>query len=151
MNEPEQNQPINPDEGQEVAGAAPVSSSSSSDQSAQPEFGQYNQPEYGAMSNQYPANYNPYMYGAPEQPKSEDDAQQTAHRDGSNQASPMAISMDQINTGQASMGRIHTNSPAYIPSTRMIPARTPCTAIGIAMRSSRSCSHYSCRYRSSLR
>ena len=30
MNEPEQNQPINPDEGQEVAGAAPVSSSSSS-------------------------------------------------------------------------------------------------------------------------
>lgn len=31
MNEPEQNQPINPDEGQEAAGAAPVSSSSSSD------------------------------------------------------------------------------------------------------------------------
>lgn len=170
MNEPEQNQPINPDEGQEAAGAAPVSSSSPSDQSAQPEFGQYNQPEYGAMSNQYPANYNPYMYGAPDQPKPADDAQQTAHgrrriricrtgirrihmmhRDGSNQASPMAISMDQINTGQASMGRIHTNSPAYIPSTRMIPARTPCTAIGIAMRSSRSCSHYSCRYRSSLR
>ncbi len=28
MNEPEQNQPINPDEGQEAAGAAPVSSSS---------------------------------------------------------------------------------------------------------------------------
>lgn len=80
MNEPEQNQPINPDEGQEAAGAAPVSSSSSSDQSAQPEFGQYNQPEYGAMSNQYPANYNPYMYGAPEQTKSEDDAQQTAQR-----------------------------------------------------------------------
>ena len=26
MNEPEQNQPINPDEGQEAAGAAPVSS-----------------------------------------------------------------------------------------------------------------------------
>ena len=49
MNEPEQNQPINPDEGQEAAGAAPVSSSSPSDQSAQPEFGQYNQPEYGAM------------------------------------------------------------------------------------------------------
>ena len=73
MNEPEQNQPINPDEGQEAAGAAPVSSSSSSDQSAQPEFGQY-------MSNQYPANYNPYMYGAPEQPKPEDDAQQTAQR-----------------------------------------------------------------------
>ena len=83
MNEPEQNQPINPDEGQEAAGAAPVSSSSSSsssDQSAQPEFGQYNQPEYGAMSNQYPANYNPYMYGAPEQPKPADDAQQTAQR-----------------------------------------------------------------------
>lgn len=80
MNEPEQNQPINPDEGQEAAGAAPVSSSSPSDQSAQPEFGQYNQPEYGAMSNQYPANYNPYMYGAPDQPKPADDAQQTAQR-----------------------------------------------------------------------
>lgn len=80
MNEPEQNQPINLDEGQEAAGAAPVSSSSPSDQSAQPEFGQYNQPEYGAMSNQYPANYNPYMYGAPEQPKPEDDAQQTAQQ-----------------------------------------------------------------------
>ena len=80
MNEPEQNQPINPDEGQEAAGAAPVSSSSPSDQSAQPEFGQYNQPEYGAMSNQYPANYNPYMYGAPDQPKPADDAQQTAQQ-----------------------------------------------------------------------
>ena len=170
MNEPEQNQPINPDEGQEVAGAAPVSSSSSSDQSAQPEFGQYNQPEYGAMSNQYPANYNPYMYGAPEQPKSEDDAQQTAQRPQTNpymqngypanpydasgwqqSGQPNGYQYGPINTGQASMGRIHTNSPAYIPSTRMIPARTPCTAIGIAMRSSRSCSHYSCRYRSSLR
>ena len=148
MNEPEQNQPINPDEGQEAAGAAPVSSSSSSDQSAQPEFGQYNQPEYGAMSNQYPANYNPYMYGAPDQPKPADDAQQTAQRP---QTNPYMQNGYPANPYDASMGRIHTNSPAYIPSTRMIPARTPCTAIGIAMRSSRSCSHYSCRYRSSLR
>ena len=68
MNEPEQNQPINPDEGQEAAGAAPVSSSSPSDQSAQPEFGQYNQPEYGAMSNQYPANYNHTCMGLPTSP-----------------------------------------------------------------------------------
>lgn len=170
MNEPEQNQPINPDEGQRRPGLLPVSSSSPSDQSAQPEFGQYNQPEYGAMSNQYPANYNPYMYGAPDQPKPADDAQQTAQRPQTNPymqngypANPYDASGRQQSGqpngyqygpnqyGQTSMGRIHTNSPAYIPSTRMIPARTPCTAIGIAMRSSRSCSHYSCRYRSSLR
>lgn len=31
-----------------------------------PEYGQYHQPEYGAMSGQYGPNYNPYIYGAPE-------------------------------------------------------------------------------------
>lgn len=170
MNEPEQNQPINPDEGQEAAGAAPVSSSSPSDQSAQPEFGQYNQPEYGAMSNQYPANYNPYMYGAPEQPKPEDDAQQTAQQPQTNPymqngypANPYDASGRQQSGqpngyqygpnqyGPSQYGPNPYQQPGIYPINRMIPARTPCTAIGIAMRSSRSCSHYSCRYRSSLR
>lgn len=87
MNEPEQYQPTNPDEGQEAAAAAPVLSSSQTStpsdggspagQSSQPEFGQYSpQPEYGAMTSQYPSNYNPYMYGAPETPKPVADAQQ---------------------------------------------------------------------------
>lgn len=31
-----------------------------------PEYGQYQQPAYGAMSGQYGPNYNPYIYGAPE-------------------------------------------------------------------------------------
>lgn len=32
----------------------------------QPEYGQYQQPEYGAMRSQYGPNYNPYIYGAPD-------------------------------------------------------------------------------------
>lgn len=64
MNEPEQYQPNNPDERQGTAGAAPVSSSSEG--SNTPQYGQYAQPEYGAMANQYPSGYNPYVYGAPE-------------------------------------------------------------------------------------
>lgn len=170
MNEPEQNQPINPDEGQEAAGAAPVSSSSPSDQSAQPEFGQYNQPEYGAMSNQYPANYNPYMYGAPEQPKPADDAQQTAQQPQTNPymqngypANPCDASGRQQSGqpngyqygpnqyGPSQYGPNPYQQPGIYPINPNDPSRNPCTAIGIAMRSSRSCSHYSCRYRSSLR
>lgn len=80
MNEPEQNQPITPDKGHEEAGAAPVPSSStvsagSVGQSSQPEYGQRTQPEYGAMANQYPMNYDPYVYGAPEPPKTKDEQQ----------------------------------------------------------------------------
>ena len=82
MSEPEQNQPINPDGKQGEAGTAPVPSSPSANEpqtaksSDLPEFGQYSQPEYGAMSNQYPSNYNPYVYGAPEPDKPEIQAQQ---------------------------------------------------------------------------
>lgn len=36
------------------------------DQSAQPQYGQRRQPEYGAMSDQYPAGYDPYVYGRPD-------------------------------------------------------------------------------------
>lgn len=38
---------------------------------AQPEYGQVNQPEYGAMASQYPAGYDPYVYGRPEAERSE--------------------------------------------------------------------------------
>ncbi|WEV70019.1 hypothetical protein OZX73_03960 [Bifidobacterium sp. ESL0775] len=33
----------------------------------QPEYGQIKVPEYGAMASQFPANYNPYVYGKPDQ------------------------------------------------------------------------------------
>ncbi|NMM93586.1 hypothetical protein [Bifidobacterium oedipodis] len=36
---------------------------------SQPEYGRYQQPEYGAMAGQFGPNYNPYVYGAPEAPK----------------------------------------------------------------------------------
>ncbi|MCH9275836.1 hypothetical protein JS533_006065 [Bifidobacterium amazonense] len=45
-----------PGEGQ-TAGATP---------NGAPQYGQYQQPEYGAMVSQYPAGYNPYVYGAPD-------------------------------------------------------------------------------------
>lgn len=47
------------------------------DDQKQPEYGQTNQPQYGAMSGQYPG-YDPYLYGKPEpeQPKSGDAAAQ---------------------------------------------------------------------------
>ncbi|MBT1160696.1 MULTISPECIES: hypothetical protein [Bifidobacterium] len=50
----------------------------------QPQYGQYQQPEYGAMANQYPAGYDPYVYGKPqEQPAAQ---QQSAN--GQQQATP---------------------------------------------------------------
>ena len=39
-----------------------------------PKYGQYQQPEYGAMSGQYGPNYNPYIYGAPEPDTKKDSA-----------------------------------------------------------------------------
>lgn len=58
--------------------AAPSSSQPQSPQSqpqpqAQPQYGQYAQPGYGAMLSQYDPNYNPYLYGAPDpEPKKDD-------------------------------------------------------------------------------
>lgn len=75
MNEPEQYQSNNPDEHQETAGAAPASSSSEG--SNAPQYGRYAQPEYGAMANQYPSGYNPYVYGAPEN-ETQDSSRQNA-------------------------------------------------------------------------
>ncbi|OZG68905.1 hypothetical protein [Bifidobacterium eulemuris] len=31
-----------------------------------PEYGEYHEPEYGANASQYGADYNPYLYGAPD-------------------------------------------------------------------------------------
>ncbi|KFI93088.1 hypothetical protein BISA_1253 [Bifidobacterium saguini DSM 23967] len=43
-----------------------------------PEYGQYKQPEYGAMAGQYGPNYNPYLYGAPEPDSKQNTAEQQA-------------------------------------------------------------------------
>lgn len=40
---------------------------------AQPEYGIYKSPEYGALSNQYPADYDPYVYGHPDPPEEKTD------------------------------------------------------------------------------
>ena len=46
---------------------------------AQPQYGQYAQPDYGAMLSQFGPNYNPYLYGAPDpEPKQDEGAEQGA-------------------------------------------------------------------------
>lgn len=45
--------------------------------SAGPEYGGYSRPEFGAMSSQYPSDYDPYVYGRPE-PERKDDAKPDA-------------------------------------------------------------------------
>lgn len=51
------------------------------DEQKQPEYGQTKQPQYGAMSGQYPG-YDPYLYGKPEpeQPANGVDAQNQAQQ-----------------------------------------------------------------------
>lgn len=44
----------------------------------QPQYGQYAQPDYGAMLSQYGPNYNPYLYGAPDPEPKKDDAGEDA-------------------------------------------------------------------------
>lgn len=69
----EQQEPLN-NEQNAAASQAPSPQQSVSNQSAQqtqptvqqPEYGQVNTPNYGAMSSQYGSNYNPYLYGAPD-------------------------------------------------------------------------------------
>ena len=47
------------------------------DEGGRPQYGQYHQPEYGAMAGQYPAGYDPYVYGRPD-PESTDGTSATA-------------------------------------------------------------------------
>lgn len=51
------------------ANAAPVGSSVPADGSSgagQPSYGQYLRPAYGAMDNQFPQDYDPYIFGRPD-------------------------------------------------------------------------------------
>ena len=51
------------------------------DEGGRPQYGQYHQPEYGAMAGQYPAGYDPYVYGRPD-PESTDGAAAAAGQPG---------------------------------------------------------------------
>lgn len=70
-----------------------------SDQDGRPQYGQRKKPEYGALRSQYPANYNPYVYGRPDSGAARESApQQTSpvapsavRRPGVQQAGPMGM------------------------------------------------------------
>ncbi|RSX56343.1 hypothetical protein [Bifidobacterium samirii] len=51
------------------------------DEGGQPQYGRYHQPEYGAMAGQYPAGYDPYVYGRPD-PEPTDGASAAAGQPG---------------------------------------------------------------------
>ncbi|MBT1174908.1 hypothetical protein JS530_05225 [Bifidobacterium sp. LC6] len=67
-----------------------------------PQYGQYQQPEYGAMAGQYGPNYNPYIYGAPDS----DSAQQ--------QSTPSPAQPQQ--NSQPNAAAQQGNAPGYYPS-----------------------------------
>lgn len=64
MTTPEQqpNNPVDPNGGN----AAEPGVASAPSSTPQPAYGQYANPDYGAMRSQYGPNYNPYLYGAPD-------------------------------------------------------------------------------------
>ncbi|PLS29545.1 hypothetical protein [Bifidobacterium parmae] len=59
-------------------GVAPGAGSPGPVVSGQPQYGQYAQPDYGAMLSQFGPDYNPYLYGAPDPEPQKDDAGETA-------------------------------------------------------------------------
>lgn len=61
--------------------------SQSSNAPVQPQYGQVKQPEFGQMAAQFPADYDPYVYGKPE---SEDNG----HKDEPQQSQRMTNSQD---------------------------------------------------------
>ncbi|MDF7663717.1 hypothetical protein PT282_03415 [Bifidobacterium sp. ESL0763] len=62
--------------GQQVVPSTPGLADGLADASAlrsqQPEYGAIKLPEYGALASQFPADYDPYVYGRPDDPKSKD-------------------------------------------------------------------------------
>jgi len=60
--------------------AAPSSQPQSPQSQPQPQYGQYAQPDYGAMLSQYDPNYNPYLYGAPDPEPKKDDGRENGPR-----------------------------------------------------------------------
>ena len=66
-----------------------------------PKYGQYQQPEYGAMSGQYGPNYNPYIYGAPEPDTKKDSAAAAGDNGGAAQSQQLASRMVSSRRGPA--------------------------------------------------
>ena len=65
-----------------------------------PKYGQYQQPEYGAMSGQYGPNYNPYIYGAPEPDTKKDSAAAAGDNGGAAQSQQAGQPYGQQTNGQ---------------------------------------------------
>lgn len=65
-----------------------------------PKYGQYQQPEYGAMSGQYGPNYNPYIYGAPEPDTKKDSAAAAGNNGGAAQSQQAGQPYGQQPNGQ---------------------------------------------------
>ena len=65
-----------------------------------PKYGQYQQPEYGAMSGQYGPNYNPYIYGAPEPDTKKDSAAAAGDNGGAAQSQQAGQPYGQQPNGQ---------------------------------------------------
>ena len=69
MSQPDQYPSSQPQQAPNGANAAPVDSSgpAAGTQGAnQPSYGQYLRPVYGAMDNQFPQDYDPYIFGRPD-------------------------------------------------------------------------------------
>ncbi len=69
MSQPDQYPSSQPQQAPNGANAAPVDSSgpAAGTQGAnQPSYGQYLRPAYGAMDNQFPQDYDPYIFGRPD-------------------------------------------------------------------------------------
>ncbi|WEV71813.1 DUF4190 domain-containing protein [Bifidobacterium sp. ESL0790] len=74
----------------EVSAVRPQSQQLQPQQSQQPEYGQMKLPEYGALASQFPPDYDPYVYGRPDDDKSKSNGNgnggQPRHRQGSRAA-----------------------------------------------------------------
>lgn len=73
---------------------------------AQPQYGQYQQPEYGAMANQYPAGYDPYVYGRP-------DTTPAAESQGGQAAQPNAAQSNNTQPASSTPSQWPANQPPY--------------------------------------
>lgn len=98
---------------------AHASSSSSDTASSQPQYGQVKVPEYGAMASQFSPQYNPYVYGKPEErPKNPNQNQQNPQMNAQGgQVNPQmgAGYGNGIGPYQANQGNAPYGAPSQMP------------------------------------
>ncbi|RBP98374.1 hypothetical protein CRD60_00405 [Bifidobacterium aemilianum] len=83
------------------AAAQPQPDNLAEPQGGQPEYGQVKPLDYGAMTNQMPAGYNPYVFGAPDaSPAQAQGQQQSAQGPAGNQQAGYGQWQGQAATGQ---------------------------------------------------